>query len=240
MNVSRVCAIRLFALLALLPGSATSHAQTLRNLGSVLDSAGALSTNTITLASVAYRHASASGQPGAIFSSSNGALTHLAGFLQAVDIKTPGLDSDSDGLANELDLDNDNDGLADATEIAGDGFAPANPNVFTDLNTADSDGDGMSDGAEAVAGTSPTNSNALLEILAINSVATTNQVIQWSARGDGAKQYQILSSTRVPPTNVIATRTVTGGAPPWFDTTAAFTNAGQTNLTQFYRVQALP
>lgn len=123
-----------------------------RHISTVHDGSGRMSANTVVLDGVAYTNMTAGCQPGGINTSGTGPWTNNAGFLQAVDIKRPGLDTDADGTIDELDLDNDNDMLADIDEVTGALFDPANP---TAVNLADTDGDGVLDGSEFIALTDP-------------------------------------------------------------------------------------
>ena len=221
------CALALWAVAA--------QAQNYRHLSTVHDGSGVMSDNTIELDGVAYRQISAAGQAGGIFTGAGGDWIHHAGFLQAVDIKRWGLDTDGDGVIDELDRDNDGDGLADADEVDGSGFDPTTPTL---VNHPDSDDDGIPDGDEATAGSNPTDKNSFLHILAIQSL-DAGKVLTWTAR-DG-KQYRILSAdgSHAYPTNLEGTVTAQGGVPPWFETDGGFTNAGVTGA-KTYGVQVLP
>lgn len=200
------------------------------NWSSVLDGSGTRSSGG------AYTNISAAGQPGGITTSSGGGYVNQAGFLNTFALK-PALDTDGDGLADELDQDNDNDGLADAAEIEGAGFNPA---TATLVNLADTDGDGQLDGWEAVAGTDPTDANAILEITAITN-AGASRVVAWVARSN--KTYRLLRSDNglLPPTNVVATVTPTAfAAAPWYVLTNLTADAGAASNRVFYAVQPLP
>ena len=200
------------------------------NRSSVLDGSGTLSSGG------GYTNISAAGQPGGITTSSGGSYVNQAGFLNTFALK-PALDTDGDGLADELDQDNDNDGLADAAEIAGAGFNPA---TATLVNLADTDGDGQLDGWEAVAGTDPTDANAILEITALTN-AGASRVVAWVARSN--KTYRLLRSDDglLPPTNVVATVTPTAfAAAPWYVLTNLTADAGAASNRVFYAVQPLP
>ena len=105
------------------------------NTSSVLDGSGTMSSGG------SFTNISAAGQPGGISVSSGGTYVNQAGFLNTFSIK-PGLDTDGDGVADELDQDNDNDKLADTAEVAGSGFSPTAPTL---VNIADTDGDGVMD-----------------------------------------------------------------------------------------------
>lgn len=202
------------------------HAQ-ITKTSSVLDGSGT------TSAGGSFANISAAGQPGGIAVSSGGSYVNQAGFLNTFSLR-PNLDTDGDGLADEIDQDNDNDQLADMTEIGGSGFSPTTP---TQVNVADSDGDGASDGAEATAGTDPSNIDATLEIIRIAQAG--GQDVGWIARG--GKTYivhartNLLAGTFTP----IATNTAVGGIAPWFVTTNAIVDASNINA-EFYAVEVLP
>jgi len=214
------------ALLVFVLGVGISQAQ-FTNKSSVLDGSGATSSGGT------FTNISAAGQPGGIAVSSGGSFVNQAGFLNTFSLK-PGLDTDGDGLADELDQDNDGDGLVDTTEIGGSGFSPTTP---TGVNTADSDGDGATDGAESVAGTDPTNIDAILEIIRINQ--SGGQDVGWIARG--GKTYVLLARTNLLAGSFapIATNTAVGGIAPWFVTTNAIVDASNINA-EFYAVEVLP
>jgi hypothetical protein len=174
-------------------------------------------------------------QPGAVAVSAGGAYTHYAGFLGCA-ILLPNLDTDSDGLADELDPDNDNDGLTDLDETGGGAF---DPTTMTDLNDADSDDDGAIDSAEAAAGTNPLDDTATLRItdLSVNGPAT----VAWAARG--GKTYRLFYKDDLVggPAMLVTNVTATGGVAPWFETTA---NADDLNPgvapNRAYHVEVLP
>ena len=68
-------------------------------------------------------------------------------------------DADGDGIANFLDTDSDGNGISDGIDGTGDADGDGIPD-FLDLNdddgpTADADGDGLTNGEEAVLGTNP-------------------------------------------------------------------------------------
>ena len=200
------------------------------NKSSVLDGSGTRATGgSIT-------NLSAAGQPGGIAVSSGGNYVNQAGFLQTFFLK-PAMDHDGDGLADEADMDNDNDGLADEAENSGSSFSPA---TATDPNVPDSDGDRMTDWQEAMAGTDPRDSNALLRITSIASDAG-GRYVSWVARSN--KSYRVLRSDdgTSPPTNTIAMVTANGFAsPPWYVTTNSTTDAVAPTNSSIYAIRPLP
>jgi len=210
-------------------GALTAQAQ-FTNRSSVLDSSGTLASGG------AFTNISAAGQPGGIATASGGNFVNQAGFLNTFSLK-PGLDTDGDGLADELDQDNDNDGLADGTEIGGGAFNPASATL---VNLADTDGDGQLDGWEAVAGTDPNNVNALLELIAISNAPAGRSVV-WLARGNNEKTYIVRAATdpRQPYATVLFSNTVAGGTAPWYAVTTSIAHATASNA-QFYAVEVQP
>lgn len=200
------------------------------NVSSVLDSSGTRSSGG------GYTNLSAVGQPGGIFVSGGGGFENRAGFLNTF-VLHPGLDTDGDGIPDELDLDNDNDGLPDAIELAGSSFAPVS---ITLVNLADTDGDGQLDGWEATAGTDPNNADSLFELVAITN-APSGRGIAWIARGNNQKTYIVRARTSLVggvPT-VVFSNTVAGGGAPWFVTTNSIVDASGSSVV-FYAVEVLP
>ena len=215
--------------------SARALAQDYRNLSSVQDGSGTLSTNTVNLGGINYTNVSAGGQPGGIFTSTGGTYTNYAGFLQAVDIKRPDL-KDKYGNPYELTPDNDADGLSDVSEILGTNFNPATP---TDPNNPDTDGTGVSDCEKAIAGVDPTNPASAFEIISVQR-SSSNNVITFAARGDGVKQYKILAADGpyAIPNQILATNSYSGGVAPWYEVTAVYTNSGAAS-NRSYAVQVM-
>lgn len=78
----------------------------------------------------------------------------LPGFLFVLAGGLPTLDLDGDLAQYFLDEDDDGDGLDDLFET-GTGFFVSSTNTGTSPTTADTDGDGFSDGAEVLAGSDP-------------------------------------------------------------------------------------
>ena len=229
----RTCASRVLVVSGLILSLATfAFSQSYRNLSTVHDGSGLMSTNTVLLGGVNYRHVSAAGQPGGIFSNSNGSLVNYAGFLQAVDIKQWNR-TDIYGNPYELTQDNDVDGLTDVEEVEGSGFSPGTP---TEVNIADTDGDGTLDGGESIAETDPTDPNVNLEILDVQNVAGT-QTVTYLARGN--KQYHIRANDNTfrYPTADLGTDQEAGGVGTWLVRTNTFTETGMTNA-RFYAIEA--
>ncbi len=204
-----------------------------RNLSSVHDGSGVMSANTVTLGGTPYYHVSAAGQPGGIFTNAGGAWVNYAGFLQAVDIKRPNLDTDGDGIINEISTDNDGDRLTDLEEIEGNQFSPAS---LTDVNNRDTDGDNVPDGDESIAGTNPTNEDSFLQIVSIRQNGQ-DKIVQWTARG--GKNYRVLADNASydVPSNALGGATASGGSPPWYETMASYTNAMATS-NRYYAIEA--
>ena len=204
--------------------------QDYRQLSTVHDGSGVMSTNTVLLGGVNYRHVSAAGQPGGIFTSTNGALINNAGFLQAVDIKRPNLDTDGDGVIDEISTDNDGDLLTDTAEVQGSSFSPA---TATDVNIADTDDDGTPDSGEAIAETDPTDESINLQILDIRDVGG-NREVTYMARED--KEYHIRAtdgSYQRPETDLGAQEETAGGSGTWLVRTNVYTDVGATNQRSY-------
>jgi hypothetical protein len=158
---------------------------------------------------------------------------HQAGFLTAFAL-FPNLDNDADGRIDEDDPDDDNDGLEDAVELTGSAFDPA---TASDIFSADTDGDGLTDLEEARAGTDPIDPQANLRITAIRR-ADEGVVVRWTARG--GRSYEVL--TRSDPQTVPATvgiHTAAAAAGPWSVTEAEFTN-NSSAATELIHVRTLP
>jgi hypothetical protein len=200
------------------------------NVSSCLDGAGDWSSGG------GYSNISAVAQPGGISVSRNGDMINYAGFLNTFVLR-PNLDTDGNGIPNELDPDNDADMIDDEGEILGTNF---NPNTATEVNIADTDDDGVIDGHEAVAGSNPQDANQFLQIVSISDSAGGRE-IQWQARQ--GKDYIIRSGEDAlvyPLPNELTTNTVsTPGAGAWLVTTGVYTDvSGSTNVS-LYAVEVL-
>lgn len=219
--MKKVC---LFSCLVLAAAPALAQS----NVSSVLDGMGTRSSGG------SYSAVSAGAQPGGISVSSAGDMVNYAGFLNTFSMK-PGLDTDNDGLHDEVDADNDNDALTDLAEVEGTSFSPQTASA---VNVADTDGDGHTDGEESVAGTDPTDSAAGLRILSIQRENGTNRVA-WLARS--GKDYHVLRSGDADAlqASVVSTNTEVGGVGAWLVRTNSFEDtAGSDDLK--YAVEALP
>ncbi|MEM7394549.1 MAG: thrombospondin type 3 repeat-containing protein, partial [Verrucomicrobiota bacterium] len=205
------------------------------NISYVLDGSGGLSGQA------GWTNISASGQPGGITVSSDGPLVNYAGFLNTFSLR-PTLDTDADGLEDELDADNDNDDLTDLAEILGSDF---DPQTITDPNNPDSDGDGATDGEEAVAGSNPVEAGEHLRILWLTE---TNGLTRFAFRGRGGategKTYVIHSSTsltNLSPNPISTNATPAGGVPPWYVVTNIFSSGVFNNdARRYFAVEVLP
>ncbi len=206
------------------------------HIGSVHNGVGSISDNTVSLGGRDWRHISAGAQPGGIGIGGAGTLDHRAGFLQAVEVRRWDLDTDGDGVPDELDWDNDGDGLSDMDEITG---APWGGIVSSDPNNPDTDDDGASDLMEAIAGTDPTNPDSVFKIIHIDSDGDDAEVT-WTARGNHERIYVVRAiedSYDGTPSEVIWSNTVAGGAAPWFETTETVTDpAGD---SRFFAVEVI-
>ena len=167
--------------------------------------------------------------------SAGGTFVNYAGFLGTLSLQ-PSLDTDGDGLANEVDADNDNDTLDDAVELAGTAF---DPNTPTDPNNADADNDGQDDGNEAGAGTDPDDDSSLLMVTDIDSVPDTT--VTWLGRGGMSYDIYCGGDLTAGLTDFLATTNVTGGVAPWYATTNSFTDATASSTNRrFYLIKVRP
>lgn len=166
-----------------------------------------------------FRSVVVAGQAQPLGVTSNGAYRSLAGFMHTF-VLNPLADHDVDGIADEIDQDDDNDSLPDIDELTGTAFEPA---AVTDPMSADSDGDGQTDAAEARAGTNPLDAASVLAIVDVTFV--DGQVrIAWKGRQDF--HYHILAAPAVDALNtaavVVGTASVVNGSGPWQEAVPVF------------------
>ncbi len=204
-----------WGIVLLAAGIPAARGQSYFQTSSVLDGTGGRSAGD------RYENIAAAAQPGGIAFGSAGRYVHYAGFLGTF-ILQPHLDTDRDGVANELDDDNDDDLLADRTEIAGVEFSPVTP---TDPNDPDGDGDGMNDGDEAVCGTDPWDDAMLLRITDIVRGSRDEIVVTWQARDRRTYRIYRLKDPAEPlPGLFLAEITADAPAatPPWYVVDATY------------------
>jgi hypothetical protein len=93
--------------------------------------------------------------------------------------------------------------------------------TVTEINKADTDGDGASDGNESATMTNPLDPGAFLAILSVDAGGGLPSSIEWSARG--GKSYSVLAvdDLNSPGSAIVITNVrAAGGISPWFETTA--------------------
>lgn len=166
----------------------------------------------------ALHQVTALAQPGVVGLSAGGGLHHAAGFLHVFQLASPAT------LAREVNPDNDGDGLWDDLELTGSGFDPV---TTTDLNTADTDGDGASDQEEAVAGTNPRDAEAFLHVSSLSLAPDSPDcLIKWDARA--GRNYRVIASSSLSPllpfTTLAELRAPASGLGPWQVVPVEWTN----------------
>ncbi len=189
-----------------------------------------------------YSHIGAGAQPGGVSTAYEngpahyaGGMIHRAGFLNTF-ILFPHLDTNNNGLPDELDPDNDGDGLWDHWEISGEKFDPATP---TDPNNPDTSGDGVSDFDAMIAGTDPTDPGSAFRILHIEEDDGA-AAVTWLARGNHDRTYVVRTiddSYDATPSTVIWSNTVGGGEAPWYAVETTITNT--TGNARFFAVEVM-
>ncbi len=230
-----VCASTLFLLLAAavsLPAQAP-----LFHISTTLDSGGDVSSNTVTLGGIPYRHVGARAQPGGVTSGTGGGLSHQAGFLPAAEVKRPDLDHNANGVPDELERDNDGDGLADLAELDASAFQGY---AATDHNSADTDGDAMLDGSESTAMFDPLDPEHRLALVSVDT-AGDKLTLHWIGRGGGTVNAVVYSDDLVsePITNIVVSDAFPGGTAPWYKVTNQYTYS-ESGPTRFMAVRIRP
>lgn len=213
-------------------------AGTVRNLASVSDGFGTMSTNTVALGGRAWHHAGSGAQPGGVFAAAAGTLTNRPGFLQTAWVLRPGADADGDGVPDELETDNDADTLDDVAEVSGSAFQG---HAMTDPNVADSDGDGMSDAAEAAGMYDPWDPDHRLAILSLVDAAGL-RTLRWVGKGGGATNVveQTADLAGAGFTNELHRATFRGGTAPWYKATNEAVWSAASAPCLFLRVRTDP
>ena len=196
-----------------------------------VDSAGMVSGNA------SYQTVNAAGQGCPVGLTSNSRYLNYSGFLGTF-VLQPSADIDGDNVIDENDPDDDGDGLWDSDELLGSSFSPS---TATSTSLADTDGDGINDGSEAVAGTNPTDADSLLIMSGVRRVANNNQVVSWQARADF--DYEVLRASTVSDlstnSTVIGAITATNGFGAWQETTASITVTNSATRS-FYVIRVVP
>ena len=201
-----LCSLGLVAIVGLPAARAAESAPVLLPL-----SQGGLNSGGGRQASASYQHVGAIGGTGGEAASMNGLAASFGGAVRAHAWGEP-LDSDSDGLLDAFDLDNDNDGLKDADEIQGDG---ASGRGATSSTVADTDGDGLGDGQEALAGTDPLDVDSQVRISDLSCDENGYVRVQWLGHPDWTYSVHAMntlteSASLAVPSKVPATKRVPG------------------------------
>ncbi|MFH0909561.1 MAG: thrombospondin type 3 repeat-containing protein [bacterium] len=175
--------------------------------------------------------------PGVLaYSFSSPAYISHAGFLNHSILRSD-LDHDADSIIDENDPDDDNDGVADSVELAGNLFDPATP---TDPFLSDSDGDGMSDISESMAGSNPLDAS---NYLGLSALGWSNGMVVLSWQGREGRGYEVLTAFSMMdllsnPT-VLGSVTAAGGTGPWQVAQPSYTNTAS-GPNSFYGVRLTP
>jgi hypothetical protein len=126
-------------------------------------------------------------------------------------------------------LDMNHNGISDAWEMAYFGSVTTNRTQFTD-----SDGDGMSDYAEFIAGTNPTNAASKFDILSVT--VQSNRFVQMRWAAVPGRIYQVESSTNLAGWTPLTDWLQASGSPMSYTTT----NFNFDRHAHMFRVQVRP
>lgn len=131
--------------------------------------------------------------------------------------------------------DTDGDGLSDQEEITGSNnvLTPANPDGrVTNPLLADSDGDHMNDGQEAISGTDPNDSASRFELVSVLATGAPGVRIQWSS--STGRFYSMWSST-----NLFSSWTLQASNLPGTPPVNTFTNAPPVGAADFFAIEVV-
>jgi len=179
------------------------------------------------------------GQPGATRITRGGTYVNYGGFLAGAPLRGH-LDTDGDGLPDELDDDNDNDGLSDEEEITGSPWFPAS--VSSNPNLADTDNDGARDYEEAVAGTDPGDPSHFLAVeVTPEFLHPAGMRVAWTARhGKAYRLYRLDNLVSFPGTQIHSVTHANAAPAPFFAGTEEFLDTGAPFTRSYYLVEVLP
>ena len=194
-------------------------------------------TASLTSGAVRIVVAAGQGQPISTVSAVAGP-TLYQGYL-AGGVLFTNLDHDADGLCDEVDPDNDSDGLADLDELYGNLFPLT---TVTDVNNADSDGDGASDGSEVVMATNPLDAESLLRLTQFQLSQDGWVTLAWQAQGgvEYAVDWDSHLGDQWEGNPIPGTVQATGGTGPWRDTVTAKSFKIPSPTNAFFRVRVVP
>jgi len=224
----------LFALMLLVPAVCVSLVRA-QSLATWTTDAG---SSDLTNGLVRLVAAVGQGQPVSTLGGNVSGATLYPGYLGGVTLFAA-LDHDADGLSDEVDADNDNDGLADLDELLGTRFPVTTP---TDVNSADSDGDGAGDAAEAAMASNPRDAQSLLRLTRVRLEPGGSVALAWQSQNGVTYAVDWGASPRASAlTNALpGTVTASGGTGPWGDAETAVSFDKPAASNAFFRVRIVP